>query len=283
MEETFIPITSDYGFKATFGNETDTLFLRTALQALIKSDVPIREVQFDKNAFEALTAESRSGIFDLTCTDENGSHFIVEMQVGYAPNFIQRMKFYGLHKFNTLVDKGQYDYANLPKIYIIALLEKNIRPTVSYHTIANLRSETGEIIDTQMTFITVELAKFDIPVTEVRTNLEKLVYTMKTLDKTPFAEYPDFWDEEWLRRAIQELNTRSMTAEERYQFARVTAKNAEAIWAEKRKIEEAKEEIKTAIVRNALKMGLPVEQAATLAEVSVDFVEQIRQKMTGEQ
>ena len=106
---------------------------------------------------------------------------------------------------------------------------------------------------------------------------------MKTLDKTPFAEYPDFWDEEWLRRAIQELNTRSMTAEERYQFARVTAKNAEAIWAEKRKIEEAKEEIKTAIVRNALKMGLPVEQAATLAEVSVDFVEQIRQKMTGEQ
>ena len=279
MEETFIPITSDYGFKATFGNETDTLFLRTALQALIKSDVPIREVQFDKNAFEALTAESRSGIFDLACTDEKGAHFIVEMQVGYAPNFIQRMKFYGLHKFNTLVDKGQYDYANLPKIYAIALLEKNILPTPGYHTIANLCSETGEIIDAQMTVITVELAKFDLSVTQVRTNLEKLVYTMKTLDKTPFAEYPDFWDEEWLQRAIQELNTRAMTAEERYQFARVTAKNAEAIWAEKRKIDEAKEEVKAATVRNALKMGLPVEQAAALAEVPVEFVEQIRQKM----
>ncbi len=280
-EDIFIPITSDYGFKATFGNETDTLFLRTALQALIKSDVPILDVQFDKNAFEALTAESRSGIFDLACTDENGTHFIVEMQLGYTPNFIQRMKFYGLHKFNTLVDKWQYDYASLPKVYVIAILEKNILPIPDYHTVANLRSESGEIIDTQMTFITVELAKFDVPLPNIRTNLEKLVYTMKTLDKTRFAEYPDFWDEEWLRRAIQELNTRGMTAEERYQFARLTAKNAEAIWAEKRRLEEAKEEIKTATVKKALQMGLTIEQAATLADISIEFVQAIAKQPLG--
>lgn len=50
-ESIFIPIISDYGFKATFGNETNTLFLRRALQALIKSEVPIKEVKFDKNTF----------------------------------------------------------------------------------------------------------------------------------------------------------------------------------------------------------------------------------------
>ena len=98
----YIPIISDYGFKATFGNEADSLFLRTALQALIKSDTPIREVHFDKNAFEALTIDSRSGIFDLACTDENGSQFIVEMQLGLAPHFVQRLKFYALHKFKNL-------------------------------------------------------------------------------------------------------------------------------------------------------------------------------------
>ncbi len=280
--DSFIPITSDYGFKATFGNEADTLFLRTALQALIKSDVPIRDVQFDKNAFEALTAESRSGIFDLACTDENGTHFIVEMQVGYAPNFVQRMKFYALHKFNTLVERGNFAYAELPKIYVIALLEKSILPSAHYHTVANLRSETGEIIDEQMTFITVELAKFEIPVTTIQTNLEKLVYTMKTLDTTPLAQYPAFWDEEWLRRAINELNTRNMTAEERYQFARITAKNAEAIYAEKRKIEEAQKETlkeaNTATAKKALQMGLTVEQAAILADVSVEFVQAIAQE-----
>lgn len=276
--DSFIPITSDYGFKATFGNETDTLFLRTALQALIKSDVPIRDIQFDKNAFEALTAESRSNIFDLACIDANGSHFIVEMQLGYAPNFIQRMKFYALHKFNTLVERGEFKYANLPKIYAIAFLEKSILPISDYHTIANIRSETGEIIDTQMTFVTVELAKFDIPVLAIRTNLEKLIYTMKTLDTISFAEYPDFWDEEWLRRAINELNTRNMTSEERYQFARITAKNAEAIWAEKQRIEEAKEVVKIETIQNALRMSLTVGQAATVANVSIEFVQTIAQQ-----
>lgn len=51
----FIPIISDYGFKATFGNESNTLFLRKALQALIKSNVPISEIKFDKNTFEGIT------------------------------------------------------------------------------------------------------------------------------------------------------------------------------------------------------------------------------------
>jgi predicted transposase/invertase (TIGR01784 family) len=167
----FIPLISDYGFKATFGNETNTLFLRTALQALIKSPVPIREVQLEKNAFEALTAESRSGIFDLACTDELGNHFIVEMQLAHTPHFVQRMKFYALHKFNTLVERGRFDYANLPRIYCIAFLAKSILPTPNYYTRANLRDEQGEPVDEQLTFILVELAKFNKPLSAIDADL----------------------------------------------------------------------------------------------------------------
>ncbi|WP_317173583.1 PD-(D/E)XK nuclease family transposase [Hymenobacter montanus] len=79
-----MPLTSDYGFEATFGNEGNTLLLRTALQALIESAVPIREVQLEKNAFEVLTLNSRSGIFELAWTDGASHHFIVEMQLGHA-------------------------------------------------------------------------------------------------------------------------------------------------------------------------------------------------------
>jgi hypothetical protein len=59
-DQIFIPIISDYGFKATFGNESNTLSLRRALQALIKSEVPIIEVKFDKNTFEGITQDGRS-------------------------------------------------------------------------------------------------------------------------------------------------------------------------------------------------------------------------------
>ena len=91
------------------------------------------------------------------------------------------MKFYALHKFNTLVERGQFDYSNLPKIYCIAFLEKSILPTTGYHTIANLRSESGELVDSQMSFIIVELAKFGRAVADIQTDLEKLIFTMKTL------------------------------------------------------------------------------------------------------
>lgn len=60
----------------------DSLFLRTILQALIKSETSIREVNFDRNAFEAPTINSRSKIFDLVYTDKYATPFIVDMQLG---------------------------------------------------------------------------------------------------------------------------------------------------------------------------------------------------------
>jgi len=273
----FIPIVSDYGFKTTFGNETDTLFLRKSLQAIIQSERKITEIRFDKNAFEALTIDSRSGIFDLSCTDDAGTKFIVEMQLGYAPYFIQRMKFYALHKFNILIEKGDFDYEGIPKLYTIAFLEKNILSNTNFYTIANLRNEQGEIIDSQMTFIIIELAKFDKALVDIQTDLDKLVYTMKTLHKTTeVSEYPSFWNEEWLKHAINELDTRKLTPEERASFARRIAANAEAVKAEKKKIEEVKIEA----IKKALKGGkLNLEEIAEYNEVTVEFVQSIQKQI----
>lgn len=65
---------------------------------------------------KGLTIESRSGIYDIVCTDKNNNQFIVEMQLRGYPEFIQRMKFYALYRFNTFVKKGKYTFENLPKI-----------------------------------------------------------------------------------------------------------------------------------------------------------------------
>jgi len=157
----FISILSDYGFKATFGNEADTTFLKKALQALIDSPVTIKSVEFVKNDISAITIDSRSGIYDVACVDENDNHFIVEMQLSEYPEFIQRMKFYALHRFNTLVKKGEYKIENLAKIYCIGILAKSIFSQITdYHNIAVLRNAKNETIDDQMTFVTVEFDKF---------------------------------------------------------------------------------------------------------------------------
>ena len=278
----FIPIISDYGFKATFGNEANTLFLRKALQALIKSDIPIKDVKFDKNTFEGVTKDGRSGIFDLACTDENGNHFIVEMQYGDAPNFVQRMKFYSLHKFNAMVKKGKFDYSILEKIYCVGILANNINPYEHFHNVSNIRNEQGELIDEQMTFVTVELDKFTLQEVDCQTDLQKLIYTMRTIHTvTQPTQFPQFWNEEWLKVAIDELDSRKMTPDEKASLEMLVARNAEAVTSENRKIKQAKLEEKELFVISLIQQTeFDDNKIAILACVSVEFVKIVRQKLS---
>lgn len=103
---------------------------------------------------------------------------------------------------------------------------------------------------------------------------------MKTLHTvTEPTQYPPFWNEEWLKRAIDELDTRKMTPEERFQFARITAINAEAVNAEKRMIEE----IKVNAIKKALSRGkLSIEEIAKDNDVSVDLVLDVQKQLTQE-
>jgi predicted transposase/invertase (TIGR01784 family) len=282
-KERFIPIISDYGFKVTFGNESDTRFLKKALQALVNSPIPIREIAFVTNEVKGITIDSRGSIYDLSCVDEENNHFIVEMQLSEYPEFIQRMKFYSLHRFNTLVKKGKYTFDNLPKIYCIGILATNIFPQVAdYHNIAVLRNAKGELIDDQMTFITVELAKFKKKLKDVHSDLDKLIYTMKNLHKIKKPiQYPQFWDEEWLNVAIQELDKKSMTPEQRLGYEMAISANALVVKNENKKIQKAEERVKSDSVKIALQKGkLTIEEIAEYNQVTIDFVLDIQNQLS---
>lgn len=285
--ERFISLLSDYGFKATFGNESDTTFLKKALQALIDSSVPIKKVSFVKNEISALTKDSRSGIYDLACTDENDNHFIVEMQLSEYPEFIQRMKFYAFHRFNTLVRKGKYTFENLQKIYCIGILANNIFSDIpDYHNIAVLKNKKDELIDDQMTFVTVELAKFDKQAESIETDLDKLIYTMKNLHKvTDQTQFPKFWNEKWLKKAIQELDTKAMTPEQRLAYEMTISANALAVKNEQKKIQEAEERgeklAKIETIKQMLSSGqLSIEDIAKFSLTSIDFVLDIQKQLS---
>ena len=277
--ERFISLVSDYGFKATFGNESDTRFLRKALQALINSPVAIHEVTFIQNEIKGVTRDSRSGIYDLFCKDERGNEFIVEMQLSEYPEFIQRMKFYAFYRLNTLIRKGDYQFDNLPKIYCIGILAVSIfSHIIDYQNIAVLKNQNNELIDEQMTFITVELDKFAKDLDDIQSDLDKLIYTMKTIHEVSEpTQFPQFWNEEWLRVAIQELDKRAFTPEQRLSYEMTISANALAIKNENKKIEEAKETerfaVKAEAVTKALNGGkLTIEEIAEYNGIAVDFV-----------
>ena len=272
-EKKFISLLSDYGFKIAFADESNTLFLRRALQALIQSEAPIKKVQFLRNEFVGITEESRGGVFDLVCEDEKQRTFIVEMQLGYYKHFIQRAKFYAFQKFNTLVEKGEYRFDNLTPIYCIGFLAKGIFPkSKEYYHFARLANQKGEELDDQITHIIVEINKFDKKEPQIQSNLDKLIFIMKNLENIKGADQlPKFLTEDWIKQAMDKLDKSQMTSDQRMNYEMMMAKNATII-------EMLKEEERQQIAKEAAKEKA-IETAKNFKELGVDF--KIIAKATG--
>ncbi len=112
--------------------------------------------------------------------------------------------------------------------------------------------------------------------TDIQSDLDKLIYTMKNLHTTTeVSQFPKFWNEEWLRKAISEVDLRAMTPEQKLAYEMTLSANALAVKNENKRIEQSK--VKT--IQNALKKGLNIDLIAEISEVSVDFVKNIQQKM----
>jgi predicted transposase/invertase (TIGR01784 family) len=253
-EKRFIPILSDYGFKITFANEKNTLFLRRAIQALIQSPVAIESVELSRNEFAGATKDSRGGLYDLVCVDENQTTFIVEMQLGDYKQFVQRSKFYAFQKFNTLVMKGKYQFEGIPRIYCIGFLAKDLFPYQDYYHFCQLKNQHGEKIDEQMFHILVEIRKFTKEKHEIVTDLDKLIYTMKHIHEVAEPiEFPEFWTEEWIEIAIQQLDTHNFTPEERMAYEMTLAHNASVIKMIDNQIKEAAEKMTKEAVKEVAK------------------------------
>jgi len=274
-EKKFISLLSDYGFKVAFADESNTLFLRRALQALIQSEIPIKKIQFLRNEFVGITEDSRGGVFDLVCEDEKQRTFIVEMQLGYYKHFIQRAKFYAFQRFNTLVEKGKYQFDNLTPIYCIGFLAKGIfSKSNEYYHFGRLMNQKGEELDQQITHIIVEINKFEKEENEIP-DLDKLIYIMKNLENIKGVDQlPKFLTEDWIEQAMNKLDKSQMTPDQRMHYEMMMAKNASIIAM----LKEEKEKMTKDIVEEAVKQKA-IETAKNFKELGVEF--EVISKATG--
>ena len=199
------------------------------------------------------------------------------MQLSDFKFFFQRMKFYGYQKFNTLVKKGEFNYSNLNRIFVIGILANNITEHIKYHNISCIKNQDNEIVDDQITYITVELKKFTTVADDCQTDLEKLIYAMKMLHevKEPM-QFPAFFTEEWLKTAISELDSRNLTPEQRMVYEITMSNNAIAMWQEKERTDKALMQQKKEAVIKALLKGYEFSEIADLLTVSIDFIKEVK-------
>ena len=184
-ETRYINALTDFGFKKIFG---DKEILTAFLTDLLKPQSPIKEITFLDKERSGLSEYERSVIYDILCTAEDGSEFIVEMQNVYQEFFKYRTIYYSTFPIREQAQRGgEWDF-RLNPVYTIGLLNFNFADGLEnakrwHHEVKLMEVETHEVFYDKLTYIYVEIPKFDKMESELVTMYDKWMYVLKNLSR----------------------------------------------------------------------------------------------------
>jgi predicted transposase/invertase (TIGR01784 family) len=186
--EKYINPFTDYGFKKLFGEELNKDLLLDFLNELLKEEQgQIKDLTYLKTEHLGATEIDRKAIFDLYCENERGEKFIVELQKTKQNFFKDRTVYYSTFPIREQAKRADWDY-ELKAVYTIAILDfvfdsdKN-EPTKFRYDVKLKDVETNKVFYDKLTFIYLEMPKFNKSVDELETRFDKWLYVLRNLNK----------------------------------------------------------------------------------------------------
>jgi len=189
FREKYINPFTDYGFKRLFGEEPNKDLLLDFLNELLKEEQgEIIELTYLKNENLSTTELNRKAIFDLYCTNERGEKFIVELQKTKQKFFKDRTVYYSTFPIREQAVIGSEWSFELKKVYTIAILdfifdEDENQPEKLRYDVKLTDIQTKKIFYDKLTFIYLEMPKFNKSAEELETKFDKWLYVLRNLHK----------------------------------------------------------------------------------------------------
>lgn len=195
LEERYISLLTDFGFKRIFGTKPNKDLLINFLNSLFEGEQVIKDVRYLNSEHIGDVFAERKAIFDVYCENEHGEKFIVEMQNAYQKYFKDRSLFYSTFPIREQAPKGSDWNFKLDHVYTVALLnfdldEEAFDKDDINHDVGLLDKKTFKVFNDKLTFKYVEIAKFDKQEKDLITLYDKWLYVLKNLsylDKRPAA------------------------------------------------------------------------------------------------
>jgi len=106
IEERYISLLTDFGFKRIFGTKPNKDLLINFLNSLFDGFHVIKDVKYLNSEHVGDVFPERKAIFDVYCENERGEKFIVEMQNAYQKYFKDRSLFYSTFPIREQAPKG---------------------------------------------------------------------------------------------------------------------------------------------------------------------------------
>ena len=195
IEERYISLLTDFGFKRIFGTKPNKDLLINFLNSLFEGFQVIKDVKYLNSEHVGDVFAERKAIFDVYCENERGEKFIVEMQNAYQKYFKDRSLFYSTFPIREQAPKGADWNFKLEHVYTVALLNFDLEEEAFdqddiNHDVGLLDKKTHKVFNDKLSFKYVEIAKFDKTEDELVTLYDKWLYLLKNLsrlDKRPAA------------------------------------------------------------------------------------------------
>ena len=165
VEERYISLLTDFGFKRIFGTAMNKDLLICFLNSLFNGRQVVKDVSYLNPEHVGDVYTDRRAIFDVYCEGENGEKFIVEMQNTYQTYFKDRSLFYSTFPIREQAPKGsEWDF-KFNHVYTVALLNFNMNEDAFdkekiRHHVQLCDTTTHKIFYDKLEFIYVEIAKF---------------------------------------------------------------------------------------------------------------------------
>ena len=186
--EKYINPFTDYGFKKLFGEEPNKDLLLDFLNELLKEEQgQIKDLTYLKTEHLGTTEIDRKAIFDLYCENEKGEKFIVELQKTKQNFFKDRSVYYSTFPIREQAKRTDWNY-ELKAVYTIGILDfvfdsDKDEPNKFRYDVKLIDKETQLIFYDKLTFIYLEMPKFNKTVDELETRFDKWLYVIRNLNK----------------------------------------------------------------------------------------------------
>ncbi len=187
LKEKYINPFTDFGFKKLFGTEFNKPLLADFLNEVIGSETGrIKELQFLSTEKMAPCINERKAIFDIYCENERGEKFIVELQKAKQNYFKDRSVYYSTFPIQEQAQRGDWNF-QLKAVYTIGILdfifeEDKLDNKVFHHEVKMMNTKTGKVFFEKLTYIYLEMPKFNKTEQELETHFEKWLYILKNLE-----------------------------------------------------------------------------------------------------
>lgn len=186
LHERYINPYTDFAFKLLFGTELNKELLISFLNALLHGEEHIKEITYLNSEHLGTQERDHRAVFDIYCENEQGEKFLVEMQKGEQAFFKDRSIYYATFPIREQAIKGSEWNYQLKAVYTVAILNfvfDDKDDDYFHHEVKLVDMRTKKVFYDKLTFIYLEMPKFNKTEYELETMFDKWMFVLRNLSR----------------------------------------------------------------------------------------------------